>query len=681
MRNASIVGWGHTPFGRLDGQDLESLVLAASREAIASAGIAPADIDAVFLGHFNSGMVPDGFCASLPLSLDPGLRFKPAARLENACASGSAAIHAGLAAIESGRARAVLVVGAEKMTAVDNAAVTRALAGTSYWREEGAEGQNFPRIFAQFARLYFERYGNQSDTLARIAVKNHANGARNPLAHMRRALDFEFCRTVSERNPLIADPLRKTDCSTVADGAAALVLVRDDMARQFPQAIGFRAASHVNDLLPMSQRDLLTFEGPRRAWAAAYEEAGIGVNDLSFVEVHDCFTIAELLSYEAMGLAAPGRGREVVEDGTVAVGGRLPVNPSAGLKAKGHPDEILTLARTLREVSMFAAPTMVKRLVERAVAAGSDGDGIKAVVYGGGPMYTADIQEALRVMGPRFVQIYGQGECPMAITALSRALLADGAHPRHAERIASVGIAQSNVELRIAAPDGSPMPAGEAGDILVRGDSVMPGYWRNPEASREALRDGWLHTGDVGQLDADSFLTLKDRSKDVIISGGSNIYPREVEEVLLCHPAVREVAVIGRPHPEWGEEVLAFVVPHAGAALDTAELDALCMQRIARFKRPRRYRPVDELPKNNYGKVLKTALRALDARNGSRGRRRLSPRAIARSRELSIRTTQGESTWSGKSAASSRDMTHRTVPPSSWTGWLPTSRKWSRCPA
>ncbi|MBN9411983.1 MAG: acetyl-CoA acetyltransferase [Burkholderiales bacterium] len=337
MRNASIVGWGHTPFGRLDGDDLESLILAAAREAIASAAIAPADIDAVFVGHFNAGMVPDGFVASLPMSLDPALRFKPAARLENACASGSAAIHAGLTAIESGRARAVLVVGAEKMTAVSGAEVTRALAGASYWREEGAEGLNFPRIFALFAQQYFARYGNHADTLARIAVKNHANGARNPLAHMRRALDFEFCSTVSERNPLIADPLRKTDCSTVADGAAALVLVRNDMLAHFPRAIAFRAASHVNDLLPMSQRDPLAFEGPRRAWADAYAEAGVRVDDLSFAEVHDCFTIAELLSYEAMGLAAPGQGHRVVDDGTVSPGGRVPVNPSGGLKAKGHP--------------------------------------------------------------------------------------------------------------------------------------------------------------------------------------------------------------------------------------------------------------------------------------------------------------------------------------------------------
>ncbi len=293
----------------------------------------------------------------------------------------------------------------------------------------------------------------------------------------------------------------------------------------------------------------------------------------------------------------------------VLAGARHVIPESRGF----DPDEVLALARTLREVSMFVAPTMLKRLVGRAAAVGADGDGLKAVVYGGGPMYTADILEALRVMGPRFVQIYGQGECPMAISALSRAVLADSSHPRHAERIASVGVAQSSVELRIAAPDGASLPSGQTGEILVRGDPVMAGYWRNPEASSRTLQAGWLLTGDVGQLDDDGFLTLKDRSKDVIISGGSNIYPREVEEVLLCHPAVLEVAVIGRPDAEWGEAVLAFVVPRAGAQVDTAELDRLCLQRIARFKRPRHYRLVGELPKNNYGKVLKSALRALDA--------------------------------------------------------------------
>ena len=224
-------------------------------------------------------------------------------------------------------------------------------------------------------------------------------------------------------------------------------------------------------------------------------------------------------------------------------------------------------------------------------------------------MYLADIQRALRVMGPRFVQIYGQGETPMVGTALSRQHLSDTAHPRHLERLASVGVAQTPVQLRVADEEGQALPTGEVGEVLIQGDSVMAGYWRNPEASAAAVRDGWLFTGDVGCLDADGFLTLKDRSKDLIISGGSNIYPREVEEVLLTAPGVAEVAVVGAPDPEWGEVVVAFVVAEPGADRHGRSLDAHCIEQIARFKRPKRYVLVDELPKNNYGKVLKTALR------------------------------------------------------------------------
>ena len=251
---------------------------------------------------------------------------------------------------------------------------------------------------------------------------------------------------------------------------------------------------------------------------------------------------------------------------------------------------------------------MVKRLVNHIVAHKAPADGFKTIVYGGGPMYVADIQQALAVMGPRFVQIYGQGESPMTITALSRTQLMDASHPRHAERIASVGVAQTLVEVRVVDAQGQTCPAGDTGEVVVRGDAVMAGYWRNEEASVQALRDGWLWTGDMGAMDVDGFLTLKDRSKDVIISGGSNIYPREVEEVLLRHPGVREVSVVGHPDPEWGEVVVAFVV---GQRLDVAVLDGLCLAHIARFKRPKHYRFVDELPKNNYGKVLKTALREL----------------------------------------------------------------------
>jgi long-chain acyl-CoA synthetase len=269
--------------------------------------------------------------------------------------------------------------------------------------------------------------------------------------------------------------------------------------------------------------------------------------------------------------------------------------------------ELVALSRSVGRLCLFAAPTIVKRLVDHVEASGAPASGFKTIVYGGGPMYAADIERALAVMGPRFVQIYGQGESPMTITALAREHLADTRHPRRDVRIASVGVAQTLVEVRVAGSDGRALPAGETGEVLVRGDAVMAGYWRNPEATAQALRDGWLWTGDLGALDDDGFLTLKDRSKDVVISGGSNIYPREVEEVLLRHPAVREVSVVGAPDPEWGEIVVAFVV--ADGAADESDLDALCLRHIARFKRPKRYVFVDSLPKNNYGKVLKTALR------------------------------------------------------------------------
>ncbi len=337
MNSSNIIGWGHTRFGRLDGQDLEALIIAAAREAVAHAGLEFSDIDAVALGNLNGGLVPDSFCSSLVLQADPALRFVPATRLENACASGSAALYHGRALIAAGQARRVLVVGAEKMTAVSGAAVTAALASASYVKEEGAQGLSFPGIFARIAAAYFERHGDQSAALARIAVKNHANGARNPLAHLQRALDFEACHTVSESNPLIAAPLRKTDCSLVSDGAAAIVLADDDSARAAPRAVRWRAAVQVSDFLPMSRRDPLLFEGPALAFARAYAQAGIGVEDLDFAEVHDCFTIAELLSYEAMGLVPRGQGARAIDEGWVLPGGRLPVNLSGGLKAKGHP--------------------------------------------------------------------------------------------------------------------------------------------------------------------------------------------------------------------------------------------------------------------------------------------------------------------------------------------------------
>jgi long-chain acyl-CoA synthetase len=271
--------------------------------------------------------------------------------------------------------------------------------------------------------------------------------------------------------------------------------------------------------------------------------------------------------------------------------------------------EIFELARHHGRIHMFAAPTMVKRLTQVARRTGESGEGLRSIVYGGGPMYVADITEAVEHFGPIFIQIYGQGEAPMAVTSLRREEVADRSHPRWAERLASVGRAQSIVEIRIGDAEGNPLPSGQTGEIMVRGDLAMPGYWQNSEATEKAIVDGWLMTGDMGFLDADGYLTLQDRSKDLIISGGTNIYPREIEEVLLTHPDVAEASVVGRPNAEWGEDVIAFVVLTPGTALSPASLDAHCLSQIARFKRPKEYHALQELPKNNYGKVLKTTLR------------------------------------------------------------------------
>lgn len=337
MSSPCIVGWAHTPFGKLDALSLEDLIVQATRDALADAAIAAADVDALWLGTLNGGFVPDSFCSSLLLQADPGLRWKPATRVENACASGAAAIYAALDAIESKRARIALVVGAEKMTAINGAQVTQVLSQASYVREEASQGLSFPGIFARMAQAYAERWGDPSETMARIAAKNHANGVRNPYAQLRKDLGFEFCNMVSDKNPIVAAPLRKTDCSLVSDGAAALVLADAETARAMRKAVRWRAREQVNDFLPMSRRDMVTFEGPRRAWQQALAAARCSVSDLSLAEVHDCFTIAELMSYEAMGLAEPGRGTELLLDGTVMAGGRLPINPSGGLKSKGHP--------------------------------------------------------------------------------------------------------------------------------------------------------------------------------------------------------------------------------------------------------------------------------------------------------------------------------------------------------
>jgi acetyl-CoA C-acetyltransferase len=334
---ACIVGWAHSRFGKLEGQDLESLIATVASEALADAGLAPVDIDEIFIGNFNGGFSRQEFPSSLVLQIDPQLRFTPATRVENACATGSAAIHQGLNAIAAKRARRVLVVGVEKMTEVTGPAVGEILIKAAYLKEEGAIEGGFAGVFGRITQMYFQRYGDKSDALARIAAKNHRNGAANPLAQLQKDLGYEFCRTVSDKNPLVAGPLRRTDCSLVSDGAAALVLTDIDTALAQEKAVVFRAAEHVNDFLPMSKRDIIAFEGPALAFMRALDHARVGLDDLSLAEVHDCFTTAELLIYEAMGLTAKGQGERAILEGWTEKDGKLPVNPSGGLKAKGHP--------------------------------------------------------------------------------------------------------------------------------------------------------------------------------------------------------------------------------------------------------------------------------------------------------------------------------------------------------
>ena len=294
----------------------------------------------------------------------------------------------------------------------------------------------------------------------------------------------------------------------------------------------------------------------------------------------------------------------------VMTGGINVVPASGGL----DPAEFFALAAHWRHASCFAAPTIVNRLAAHARAHGADTSGLATIVYGGAPMYLADLVAAREALGPHLAQIYGQGESPMTITVLPQHVLEDCAHPRWAERAASVGVAQPNVELSIRDADGRALPAGATGEVCVRGDVVMAGYWADAEATAATVRDGWLNTGHVGRLDDEGFLTLLDRSKDLVISGGHNVYPREVEEVLLRHPDVAEAAVVGRPDAQWGEALVAYVVPRGAPAADlAARLDAHCLDHIARYKRPKAYRFVDALPKNNYGKVLKTELRAREA--------------------------------------------------------------------
>jgi acetyl-CoA C-acetyltransferase len=334
---ACIVGWAHTPFGKQDAESVESLVVRVTRDALEHAGIGPDDVDEVVLGHFNGGFSPQDFTASLVFQADDRFRFKPATRVENACATGSAAVHQAIKTIEAKRARVVLVVGVEQMTKTPGPEIGRNLLKASYLPEDGETVGGFAGVFGQIAGRYFQQYGDQSDALAMIAAKNHKNGVSNPYAQMRKDLGFAFCRAESEKNPFVAGPLKRTDCSLVSDGAAALVLTDTETALRMRRAVAFRSSAHVQDFLPMSKRDILQFEGCALGWKKALNDAGITLDDLSFVETHDCFTVAELIEYEAMGLTKPGEGAIAIKEGWTHKDGRLPVNASGGLKAKGHP--------------------------------------------------------------------------------------------------------------------------------------------------------------------------------------------------------------------------------------------------------------------------------------------------------------------------------------------------------
>ena len=337
MSDAYIIGWGHTPFGKFDQLDLEQLIRDAVQPALASAGLEPKDIDGIFLGHFNAGFVGQDFTAALPAVAMPEFRHTPAVRMENACATGSAAIWAALDAMAAGRMKRTLVIGMEKMNGLSTPEVAATLIKCAYVKEEGSDPAGFAGIFGGIATNYFERFGDQSDALAAIAAKNHSNGMHNPYAHMRRDFGFDFCRNPSEKNPFVSGPLKRSDCSLVSDGAAALVLSTEQLGGSKVHALRWRSRTQVNDFLPMSRRDPTRFEGAAMAWQKGLAAAGAQLGDLSFVETRDCFTIAELLEYEAMGLAPHGQGARVILDGVTRKDGKLPVNPSGGLKSKGHP--------------------------------------------------------------------------------------------------------------------------------------------------------------------------------------------------------------------------------------------------------------------------------------------------------------------------------------------------------
>ena len=334
---ACITGWSHSKFGVNVEQTSENMIADVVEKAIEHAEISAKEIDAIFVGTFNNGFQKQDFHGALPAVSQSDLRYVPAMRVENACATGSAAIHTAMNAIEAKKAKTTLVVGVEKMTDVSSEKVGDILLGASYRPEEGSTKGGFTGVFASIAKSYFQKYGDKSDILAKIAAKNHENGCSNPLAHMQKNLGFEFCNSISEKNPYVAAPLRRTDCSMVSDGAAALIIQDFDLSLSAKRAIAFRARRHVNDILPLSKREKTEFEGARQAWHHALSDAKITLDDLSFVETHDCFTIAELIEYEAMGLTKIGEGYRAIKEGWVQKTGKLPINPSGGLKSKGHP--------------------------------------------------------------------------------------------------------------------------------------------------------------------------------------------------------------------------------------------------------------------------------------------------------------------------------------------------------
>ena len=333
---ACIVGYSHFPFGKHDDHDAEAMIIQVATEAMADAGVGPADIDAIYVGQFGR-FERQEFTSSLVFQASDKFRFKPSTRVENACATGSAAVHQAANYIEAKRGRLVLVVGVEKMTALRGAEIGETLLTASYLKEEGDTEGGFAGVFGKIAQQYYQRYGDQSDALAMIAAKNHKNGCANPWAQMRKDVGFAFCRNESDKNPVVAGPLKRTDCSLVSDGAAAVVVADVETALSMDKAVAIRARAHVNDYLPLSKRDIIQFEGCQQAWRQALGNAGLTLDDLDFVETHDCFTIAELIEYEAMGLTAPGEGATAIAEGWTQKDGKLPINPSGGLKAKGHP--------------------------------------------------------------------------------------------------------------------------------------------------------------------------------------------------------------------------------------------------------------------------------------------------------------------------------------------------------